>query len=280
MPGGRRSRHVCGGTTRCPSPPTTATTPPPPARTTRASACRCWRSAPGSATWRWEIVPRSRIWDRRWPMRWARRRWATAPASGRASVRETAAARRGASPAGPDLDRAQARRRRAGRRRDPRADRLLYALRDATATVESSPLIASSILSKKSAEGTDGLLMDVKGGRGAFLPEKARARALARTLVQLGSRAGLRVVALLTAMDQPIGQAIGTACELAEAIDVLRGGRPADPRALTVRFGAEMLVLGKRARAVAEGQRAMEAAIGSGAGLEQLRACVRLQGGD
>ena len=160
------------------------------------------------------------------------------------------------------------------------ADRLLYALRDATATVESIPLIASSILSKKIAEGTDGLLMDVKVGRGAFLPEKARARALARTLVQLGSRAGLRVVALLTAMDQPIGQAIGNACELAEAIDVLRGGGPADTRALTVRFGAEMLVLGKRARDVAEGARRIEAAIGSGAGLEKLRLCVRLQGGD
>lgn len=160
------------------------------------------------------------------------------------------------------------------------ADRILYALRDATATVESIPLIASSILSKKIAEGTDALLMDVKVGRGAFLPERPRARALARTLVELGGRAGLRVVALLTAMDQPIGQAIGNACELAEAIDVLRGGGPADTRALTVRFGAEMLILGKRARDLAEGTRRIEAAIGSGAGLEKLRLCVRLQGGD
>jgi pyrimidine-nucleoside phosphorylase len=160
------------------------------------------------------------------------------------------------------------------------ADRILYALRDATATVESIPLIASSILSKKIAEGTDALLMDVKVGRGAFMPQKARARALARTLVGLGKRAGLRVVALLTAMDQPIGQAIGNACEVAEAIDVLRGGGPADTRALTVRLGAEMLVLGKRARDGAEGRRRIEAALGSGAGLERLRACVRLQGGD
>jgi len=88
------------------------------------------------------------------------------------------------------------------------------------------------------------------------------------------------VVALLTAMDQPIGQAIGNACELAEAIDVLRGGGPADTRALTVRFGAEMLILGRRARDLAEGTRRIEAAIGSGAGLEKLRLCVRLQGGD
>ncbi|HEY4186911.1 MAG TPA: thymidine phosphorylase [Polyangia bacterium] len=160
------------------------------------------------------------------------------------------------------------------------ADRILYALRDATATVESIPLIASSILSKKIAEGTDALLMDVKVGRGAFLPEQARARELARTIVGLGKRAGLRVVALLTAMDQPIGQAIGNACELAEAIDVLRGGGPADTRALTVRLGAEMLVLGKRARDEADGRRQMEAAIGSGAGLDRLRACVRMQGGD
>lgn len=160
------------------------------------------------------------------------------------------------------------------------ADRLLYALRDATATVESIPLIASSILSKKIAEGTDALLMDVKVGRGAFLPQRARAQALAATLVTLGRRAGLRVKALLTAMDQPIGRAIGNACELAEAIDVLRGGGPDDTRALTLRLGAEMLVLGKRARDVAEGTRRIEAAIGSGSGLEKLRACVRLQGGD
>jgi len=160
------------------------------------------------------------------------------------------------------------------------ADRILYALRDATATVESIPLIASSILSKKIAEGTDALLMDVKVGRGAFLPTKAQARALARTIVELGRRAGLRVVALLTAMDQPIGQAIGNACELAEAIDVLRGGGPPDTRALTVRLGAEMLILGQRARALGDGARQIEAAIGSGAGLERLRACVRLQGGD
>jgi pyrimidine-nucleoside phosphorylase len=160
------------------------------------------------------------------------------------------------------------------------ADRLLYALRDATATVESIPLIASSILSKKIAEGADALLMDVKVGRGAFLPQRARAQALATTLVSLGRRGGLRVKALLTAMDQPIGRAIGNACELAEAIDVLRGGGPDDTRALTLRLGAEMLVLGKRARDVAEGTRRIEAAIGSGAGLDRLRACVRLQGGD
>jgi pyrimidine-nucleoside phosphorylase len=160
------------------------------------------------------------------------------------------------------------------------ADRILYALRDATATVESIPLIASSILSKKIVEGADALVMDVKVGSGAFLPERRRARALARTIVDLGRRAGLRVVALLTAMDQPIGNSVGNACELEEAIAILRGEGPHDTRALTVRLGAEMLILGGRARNQEAGARLIEAAIGSGAGLERLRRCVALQGGD
>lgn len=160
------------------------------------------------------------------------------------------------------------------------ADRVLYALRDATATVESIPLIASSILSKKIAEGTDALVLDVKVGLGAFLPEPRRARALARAIVGLGRRAGLRVTAILTAMDQPIGRAVGNACEVAEAIDVLRGGGPADTRALTVRLGAEMLVLGGRARTLREGTAHIEGAIGSGEGLRAFRRCVQLQGGD
>src|SRR4029079_7899487 len=120
------------------------------------------------------------------------------------------------------------------------ADRALYALRDATATVESIPLIASSILSKKVAEGAQALVMDVKVGSGAFLPEAAQARALARALIALGRRLGLPVRALLTDMDQPLGAAIGNAVEVREAIDVLRGGGPDDVRALTVRLGAEM----------------------------------------
>ncbi|HXI60163.1 MAG TPA: thymidine phosphorylase, partial [Polyangia bacterium] len=160
------------------------------------------------------------------------------------------------------------------------ADRLIYALRDATATVESIPLIASSILSKKVAEGTDALVMDVKVGSGAFLPSRAAARQLARTLIDLGRRAGLTVVALLTAMDQPLGQAVGNASEIAEAIDILRGGGPPDTRALTLRLGAEMLVQGKAARTIAEGTRRIAAAIASGEGLDRLRRCVQLQGGD
>jgi len=160
------------------------------------------------------------------------------------------------------------------------ADRRLYALRDATATVESIPLIASSILSKKVAEGADGLVMDVKVGSGAFLPARAQARALARTLVALGRRLGLPVRALLTDMEQPLGRAIGNAAELREAIEILQGDGPPDVRALTVRLGAEMLVLGRLARDLPAGARAIEAAIAGGAGLDRLRLVVRLQGGD
>jgi pyrimidine-nucleoside phosphorylase len=160
------------------------------------------------------------------------------------------------------------------------ADRALYALRDATATVESIPLIASSILSKKVAEGARALVMDVKVGSGAFLPELPRARELARTLIALGRRLELPVRALLTDMDQPLGDAIGNAAEVREAIDVLRGGGPADVRALTVRLGAEMLAVGGVARDRREGARRIEAAIASGAGLERFRLAVRLQGGD
>jgi len=160
------------------------------------------------------------------------------------------------------------------------ADRALYALRDATATVESIPLIASSILSKKVAEGARALVMDVKVGSGAFLPERERARALARTLIALGRRMGLPVRALLTDMDQPLGDAIGNAAEVREAIDVLRGGGPADVRALTVRLGAEMLVLGGVARDRGDGARRIETEIASGAGFERFRLGVRLQGGD
>lgn len=160
------------------------------------------------------------------------------------------------------------------------ADRTLYALRDATATVESIPLIASSILSKKIAEGTDALVMDVKVGSGAFLPERARARALAETLVGLGRRAGLRVIGLLTAMDQPLGRAVGNACEVVEAIEVMRGAGPPDTRALTVRLGAEMLLLGKRAKTLDEAARRIADALDSGTALERFLRCVEAQGGD
>ncbi|MBX6365302.1 MAG: thymidine phosphorylase, partial [Gemmatimonadetes bacterium] len=159
-------------------------------------------------------------------------------------------------------------------------DRRLYALRDVTATVESIPLIASSIMSKKLAEGIDALLLDVKRGAGAFLPELDRALELAATMIEIGAEAGREVVALVTAMDRPLGVAVGNALEMAEAIEALRGGGPPDLRALTVAEAAEMLMLGGAAGDREAARRSAEAALADGRALEQMRRIVEAQGGD
>jgi pyrimidine-nucleoside phosphorylase len=160
------------------------------------------------------------------------------------------------------------------------ADRRIYALRDVTATVESIPLIVASILSKKLAEGIDGLVLDVKVGRGAFMKDLESARALAKALVRVGSRAGKRVVALLTDMSAPLGRTIGNALETREALDVLHGKGPADVRELTLTLGAEMLLLGGAAKTPALARGRLEAAIASRTGLEVMAKMVKAHGGD
>jgi pyrimidine-nucleoside phosphorylase len=160
------------------------------------------------------------------------------------------------------------------------ADRKLYALRDVTATVESIPLIAGSIMSKKLAEGIDGLVLDVKVGSGAFMKGIDDARALARTLASIGRGMGKRVTALLTRMDEPLGRAVGNALEVEETIALLRGGGPPDLRALTVELTAEMLVLGGTTADLPAARAAVEAAIADGRGLAKLEEIVGAQGGD
>ncbi len=160
------------------------------------------------------------------------------------------------------------------------ADRRIYALRDVTGTVECIPLIVASILSKKLAEGIDGLVLDVKVGRGAFMKDIDSARHLAKALVRVGRGAGKRVVALLTDMSAPIGDTIGNSLETREAIEVLHGGGPADTLELTLALGAEMLVLGGVAKRAAEGRKLLQEAINSGAGRKTFAAMVKAHGAD
>ena len=159
-------------------------------------------------------------------------------------------------------------------------DRRLYDLRSVTGTVPAIPLMAASIMSKKLAEGLDGLVLDIKVGEGAFLPEPGQAEELARTMVGIGTRRGLPTVALLTAMDRPLGRAVGNALEVREAIACLQGEGPVDLREVTLRLAGEMAVLGSVAQDVREGvARAAEAMDGGGA-LARFGRLVEAQGGD
>lgn len=160
------------------------------------------------------------------------------------------------------------------------ADKRLYALRDVTGTVESVPLITASILSKKLAEGIDGLVLDVKAGRGAFMKSVEDARALARSLVRVGRLAGKQVSAILTRMDAPLGNTIGNSLETAEAFEVLGGAGPDDLVECTFALGAEMLRLGGIDKTQTQARRRMRKAIDDGAAADKMRQIIAAQGGD
>ena len=160
------------------------------------------------------------------------------------------------------------------------ADRRLYALRDVTATVESIPLIASSIMSKKLAEGIDALVLDVKVGSGAFMKRTEDAEKLARALAGIGRAMGKKVVALLTGMDQPLGRAVGNALEVKEAVEMLQGRGPPDLRQVTLALAAEMIVLAGRAPTLEAAGEQARAVVRDGRAFLKLCQIVEAQGGD
>ncbi|HYH03890.1 MAG TPA: thymidine phosphorylase, partial [Bacillota bacterium] len=160
------------------------------------------------------------------------------------------------------------------------ADKKLYALRDLTATVESIPLIAGSIVSKKLASGADAVLLDVKYGAGAFMREFEAARELARTMVEIGNRAGRQFKAVITDMNQPLGRAIGNSLEVAEAIRTLRGEGPADLTELCLTMGGLMIWLGQRAETPEAGKAMAEEMLRNGSALVKFTEFIRAQGGD
>ncbi len=160
------------------------------------------------------------------------------------------------------------------------ADKKIYALRDATSTVENIGLICASIMSKKLAEGIDALVLDVKTGSGAFMKREEDSVLLAGLMVETGQRMGKKVIALITDMNQPLGRMAGHSNEVIECIDVLSGRGPADLRELSLELSAWMFFLGERTNSVDEGRALAEAMIASGQAKEKFKQCIRLQGGD
>ena len=160
------------------------------------------------------------------------------------------------------------------------ADKRIYALRDVTATVESIPLIVASILSKKLAEGIDGLVLDVKVGRGAFMQDRKSAKKLAEALVRVGTRAGKRVLALITDMSSPLGRFVGNALETREALELLRGNAAADLLECTLALGEEMLVVGGITKSRRTARSQLVAALRDGSAARTMERIIEAQGGD
>ena len=160
------------------------------------------------------------------------------------------------------------------------ADKKIYGLRDVTDTVDSIPLIASSIMSKKIASGTDALVIDVKTGSGAFMKTLDQSRALAHALVDIGKQAGLQCMAVISDMNQPLGNKIGNALEIEESIDVLKGKGPADLTELVLTLGSYMVVMGGKAKTPEEARRLLEQTITDGTAYDRFKAMVIAQGGD
>ncbi|MBA2339293.1 MAG: thymidine phosphorylase [Pyrinomonadaceae bacterium] len=160
------------------------------------------------------------------------------------------------------------------------ADKKLYALRDVTSTVESIPLISASIMSKKLAEGLDGLVLDVKTGGGAFMKSETDAKALAEALVGIGRGAGVRTVALITDMNQPLGRAVGNRLEVIECVETLRGRGPRDLTELSIELTAQMLIAGEVKKEIEDARDVVRNLLETGAGLEKFRELIEAQGGD
>ena len=160
------------------------------------------------------------------------------------------------------------------------ADKKIYALRDVTGTVDSVPLIVSSILSKKLASGVDGIVFDVKCGNGAFMQTKERAKELARFLIRICEKMNRKTAALITDMNQPLGYAVGNSLEVIESIEALKGRGPQDLIDVTLALGAEMLILGKKAKNKKEAKEKLKRAIKNGTGLKKFEQMIKKQGGN